>query len=158
MTDIFSAVKRSAIMRSIRSTRNASTEQTLAAALRHARIVGWRRHRPIAPRRLGAPLKVRSVKPEIFFPKAKLAMFLDGCFWHCCPIHSQMPKHNRLWWRNKLTANAGRDARNTADLRSSGWRVLRIWEHDLHRNPGRCVRRVVRLLDSTRPISTRRRQ
>lgn len=158
MSDIFSAPKRSAIMRSIRSTRNASTEQTLAAALRHARVVGWRRHWPIAPRRQGAALKVRPVTPDFVFSKAKLAIFLDGCFWHCCPIHFQMPKHNRLWWRNKLTANTARDARNTADLRRSGWRVLRIWEHDLRRNPGRCVRRVVRLLDSTQRTATRSQQ
>jgi DNA mismatch endonuclease Vsr len=111
-----------------------------------------------SPRRLGALLNVRPVKPDFVFPKAKLAVFLDGCFWHCCPLHSQMPKRNRLWWRNKLTANAARDARNTADLRSTGWRVVRIWEHDLKRNPWRCVRRVVRLLDSTRSTSTRSRR
>lgn len=151
MSDIFSAAKRSAVMRSIRSTRNLSTENKLASALRKAHVAGWRRHHRIVPR--AAALKAntaRPVRPDFVFPAAKLAVFLDGCFWHCCPLHSTVPKGNRVWWKKKLAANTERDARNTFQLRRCGWRVLRIWEHDLRRNPSRCVALVQRALGSTR--------
>jgi DNA mismatch endonuclease Vsr len=158
MSDTFSAAKRVAILRSIRSTRNAATEQNSLGHYAMPELSAGVATGLYPPRLPAAPSKVRPVKPDFVFPKAKLAIFLDGCFWRCWPIHSQMPEHNRPWWRNKLKANAARDARNTADLRSSACRVLRIWEHDLHRNPGHCVSRVVRLLESTWPTSTRSRQ
>ncbi|RMB62398.1 very short patch repair endonuclease [Tessaracoccus antarcticus] len=66
---------------------------------------------------------------DIAFPKWKLAVFVDGCFWHGCPEHGVAPKNNAEWWRAKLAKNVKRDADTTEELRSQGWRVIRFWEH-----------------------------
>lgn len=68
--------------------------------------------------------------PDIVFTKAKIAVFIDGCYWHGCPVHKRAPVHNRDWWVEKIARNKQRDQRNDADLRSAGWWVLRYWEHD----------------------------
>lgn len=66
---------------------------------------------------------------DIAFTKVRLAVFVDGCFWHSCPAHGRMPHHNRGWWGLKLAANADRDHDTDEHLHSIGWTVLRIWEH-----------------------------
>ena len=66
---------------------------------------------------------------DIAFTRVKVAVFLDGCFWHGCPEHGTRPRANKGWWVDKLDANCGRDADTTAHLEAIGWRVLRIWEH-----------------------------
>ena len=71
-------------------------------------------------------------KIDIAFPKKKLAIFVDGCFWHCCPIHSHMPKTNREYWIPKLNKNVNRDKKKNEQLTMEGWKVLRFWEHELH--------------------------
>ncbi|MGA5516756.1 very short patch repair endonuclease [Streptomyces pseudogriseolus] len=67
---------------------------------------------------------------DIVFPKAKVAVFLDGCFWHGCPQHATSPKANAEWWRTKLDKNMARDAETTEHLTQEGWTVLRFWEHE----------------------------
>ncbi|MER5662664.1 very short patch repair endonuclease [Streptomyces mirabilis] len=67
---------------------------------------------------------------DIVFGKAKVAIFLDGCFWHGCPVHATHPKANAEWWRAKLDKNMARDRETTELLRSAGWTVLRFWEHE----------------------------
>ncbi|MEU4051451.1 very short patch repair endonuclease [Streptomyces olivaceus] len=67
---------------------------------------------------------------DIVFPRAKVAIFLDGCFWHGCPQHATQPKSNAEWWRTKLDKNMSRDAETTEHLRDEGWTVLRFWEHE----------------------------
>jgi DNA mismatch endonuclease (patch repair protein) len=67
---------------------------------------------------------------DIVFTKAKIAIFLDGCFWHGCPEHATQPKTNVEWWRTKLSKNVARDAEMTDHLTATGWTVLRSWEHD----------------------------
>ena len=67
---------------------------------------------------------------DIAFPKAKLAVFVDGCFWHSCPEHGVSPKNSSEWWRSKLEQNQLRDAATTTHLREQGWQVLRVWEHE----------------------------
>lgn len=67
---------------------------------------------------------------DIAFTRAKVAVFVDGCYWHGCPIHGTEPKTNTEWWRAKLAANKERDADTTAHLERVGWRVLRVWEHE----------------------------
>lgn len=69
------------------------------------------------------------VRPDIVFTRWRIAVFLDGCFWHGCPDHQQVPKSNRDYWVPKLAANVERDRRVDAALIDSGWMVLRIWEH-----------------------------
>jgi len=68
-------------------------------------------------------------RPDIVFPRQRIAIYVDGCFWHRCPVHGTAPNANEAFWRAKLDANVARDLRTTAALEASGWRVLRIWEH-----------------------------
>jgi DNA mismatch endonuclease (patch repair protein) len=70
------------------------------------------------------------VRPDVVFTRAKVAVFIDGCFWHCCPDHGQIPKANRSYWAPKLARNVERDRRNDAALERDGWEVLRFFEHD----------------------------
>ncbi len=70
-------------------------------------------------------------KPDIIIKKEKIAIFLDGCFWHGCKKHYIEPKTNINYWRKKIKYNIERDKRNTALLKESGWRVIRIWEHEI---------------------------
>lgn len=67
---------------------------------------------------------------DIVFGKARIAVFMDGCFWHGCPEHATQPKANAEWWRAKLDKNMARDLETTRLLREAGWTVLRFWEHE----------------------------
>lgn len=118
MADVFSKTERSAIMSRVRSRGNEATELRLVKLLRVHRISGWRRH----PRVYG--------HPDFVFPAQRLAVFVDGCFWHSCPKHGSMPKSNRKFWRAKLLANRRRDRYQRRELRRRGWTVLRIWQHE----------------------------
>jgi DNA mismatch endonuclease (patch repair protein) len=73
------------------------------------------------------------VRPDFVFRTRKLAVFVDGCFWHGCPIHATQPKQNARFWREKIARNQARDRLVTRTLRARGWRVLRLWEHELTR-------------------------
>jgi len=70
-------------------------------------------------------------KPDIIVPRFKLAVFVDGCFWHGCPEHGKMPKSHKAYWIPKIVGNMLRDEENTIVLEEQGWTVWRIWEHDL---------------------------
>ena len=71
----------------------------------------------------------RRVRPDIVFTSRKVAVFVDGCFWHACPEHGTKPKNNEWYWSPKLRRNAERDQLNTAALTDAGWQVVRLWEH-----------------------------
>lgn len=136
--DVFSKKKRSEVMSKIRGKGNKDTEVALAKLFRSNRIAGWRRHHPITGR------------PDFAFPKQKLAVFVDGCFWHGCPKHCVEPKGNKVFWLRKLAANKARDRKVNRLLRVNGWHVLRIWEHDLAKSRQvSTVRRVLRVLRVT---------
>lgn len=77
--------------------------------------------------RLAPPLRTRA---DIVFTRQKVAVFVDGCFWHGCPEHRTLPKNNAEWWRQKLQSNVDRDRRTDSELTTLGWTVLRIWEHE----------------------------
>jgi DNA mismatch endonuclease (patch repair protein) len=79
---------------------------------------------------------------DISFPRLRLAVFVDGCFWHCCPKHHSWPKRNARFWRNKIVANVERDQDTNARLRAKGWVVLRIWAHE---NPTKAASRIARI-------------
>jgi DNA mismatch endonuclease (patch repair protein) len=70
-------------------------------------------------------------KIDIAFPAKRVAVFVDGCFWHGCPIHSHLPKSNKEYWLPKLKKNMERDKENTKRLQEDNWKVLRLWEHEL---------------------------
>ncbi len=72
----------------------------------------------------------RRRRVDIAFTRARVAVFVDGCFWHRCPQHGSLPKANRDWWLAKLDANAARDAATNIELLEAGWLVVRIWEHE----------------------------
>lgn len=134
MADFLTKKKRSALMAAIRSRGNKDTELAFVRILRAHRIVGWRRHQ----RLLG--------KPDFIFRKLRLAIFVDGCFWHGCPKHSSHAAESGVYWREKLAKNAARDRLVTRTLRRNGWRVVRIWEHELSRkNEVRLLRRLRRV-------------
>lgn len=119
MPDVFSKAKRSEVMSRIRSRGNRDTELALARLLRANGITGWRRQVQIGGRAAllrGPKIKAARqhrptfhVKPDFVFPKLKLAIFVDGCFWHGCPKHATKPANNRAFWRRKLAANKTRD-------------------------------------------------
>lgn len=78
-----------------------------------------------------APLGAASrAKADVVFPRARVAVFVDGCFWHGCPQHGTWPKANAAWWRAKIEGNIARDRRADEQLRAAGWAVVRVWEHE----------------------------
>jgi DNA mismatch endonuclease (patch repair protein) len=85
-------------------------------------------------------------RTDVVFPTERVAVYIDGCFWHGCPQHGTIPKQNRQWWIDKLDANRARDAATTEALTAEGWRVLRFWEHDEPVAAAGTVREVVRSL------------
>jgi DNA mismatch endonuclease, patch repair protein len=69
-------------------------------------------------------------RADVVFPRERVAVFIDGCFWHCCPTHGNVPQDPNGYWARKLGRNVERDRRNERALKAAGWLVLRIWEHD----------------------------
>jgi DNA mismatch endonuclease (patch repair protein) len=112
------------VRRSMQSNRRTDTkpEKRLRSAL-HRR---GRRFRKDVPVQAGE----RIVRVDIAFMRQKVAVFVDGCFWHSCPDHRSQPKKNGTFWRAKLEGNVRRDQAVNAALRDAGWRVIRIWEHE----------------------------
>ncbi len=135
MADVFTPEKRSSVMALIRSRGNRATELRLIALMRENRITGWRRH----PSVFG--------KPDFVFHREKVAVFVDGCFWHGCPRHATKPADRAEWWAAKLARNGQRDREVTRTLRTAGWRVLRVWECALTRKrSARTAARIKRVL------------
>ena len=127
MPDVFTPAKRSEVMSRIRSHGNKDTEQRLAAVFRAHGITGWRRQIVVSFPAASGRGKVR---PDFVFRAEKLAVFVDGCFWHGCPDHAVAPKNNAEWWRAKLAANRDRDRRKDALLIDEGWLPVHVWEHE----------------------------
>jgi len=77
-----------------------------------------------------APVAGFRRRADIVFRRAKVAVFVDGCFWHCCPIHGSAPKANATWWKAKFERTRARDRDTDQVLRQNGWKCIRIWEHE----------------------------
>lgn len=143
-------------MSRVRSRGNESTELRLIQVFRANGITGWRRGCSLSlgsgvrglasgirtrnPKNLEPKTKnlrrVRStgrVHPDFIFPRLRVAVFVDGCFWHGCPRHATQPKTNAKFWRDKIEGNRARDRLVTRQLHRSGWKVIRVWEHELRR-------------------------
>jgi DNA mismatch endonuclease (patch repair protein) len=133
VADTFSKAERSRIMAAVRSHGNRATEANLVALLRRHGFGGWRRRQKLPG------------KPDFLFRKQKIALFIDGCFWHGCARHLRMPASNRAYWLSKISRNKARDKRVNRELRRRGWTVIRVWEHDLH-NEARLAQRLSRAL------------
>lgn len=112
---------RSRVMAQVRSQGNRTTELALLALLRLHRLTGWRRGYPLTG------------KPDFVFPSLRVAIFVDGCFWHGCPQHCRIPTSRRRYWIEKITGNKARDRAINRNLRKNGWQVVRFWEHEVSR-------------------------
>jgi DNA mismatch endonuclease (patch repair protein) len=119
VADVYDKEKRSAVMRNIKGKGNKSTELTLIAIFREHGVHGWRR---------GYPVKGR---PDFVFFKQRVAVFVDGCFWHGHDCRNTRPKQNEAFWIAKREKNMARDKAVTEEFERRGWIVLRIWECEL---------------------------
>lgn len=131
--DSLSKEKRSEIMSHIRSKGNKSTELKLIALFRANRISGWRRNSKIFG------------NPDFVFPKYKLCVFVDGCFWHGCKLCQvgRIPKSNRKYWKDKIEKNRKRDKKVSKTLRDEGYFVVRIRECQLKKNSQKQLFRII---------------
>jgi len=77
-----------------------------------------------------APLKGLRRRADLVFPRRRVAIYVDGCFWHSCPVHATRPKNNAAWWADKLAGNVARDRDTDTRLTEAGWAVVRVWEHE----------------------------
>lgn len=138
MADVYTKQKRSWLMGRVRSSGNKSTEGKLIDILKREHLTGWRRKYPVFG------------NPDISYPKSKLAIFVDGCFWHGCPRHGEVPSSNREFWVKKLEGTKKRDLLVNKTLKSKGWKVLRIWECELgkERSVRRHINRIMKLLQT----------
>jgi len=119
-------------MSRIRGTGNESTELAMMRLLRAGGIRGWRRHVGIRIPSIDGCAR-RPVRPDFVFARARLALFIDGCFWHGCPLHGSQPRNNAAFWQAKIDGNRRRDRRNRVALRALGWTTIHVWEHTLRR-------------------------
>jgi DNA mismatch endonuclease, patch repair protein len=113
-------------------------ERTLRSLL-HRSGLRFRKHT--------APLPGLRCRADVVFPKRRIAVFVDGCFWHRCPLHGSRPKANTDWWQKKLEANVARDRRNDQALTAAGWHVLRFWTHEQVETMVEFIVREVRSVD-----------
>jgi DNA mismatch endonuclease, patch repair protein len=131
--DKFDTVTRSRVMSRNKSRGAKSTERRLRSILVRAAIVGWN---------LGHDSGLPG-RPDFIFLGDQVAVFVDGCFWHGCRRCRSIPISNRPFWLEKIETNRSRDRRNVRKLRSMGWNVVRIWEHELNSNRIRILDKII---------------
>jgi len=113
--------QRSKIMSCVKSSHNKSTELQLIKIFRKYSISGWCRNYPLFG------------KPDFVFLKKRVVIFVDGCFWHACKKHLRLPSSNFEYWSNKINSNLIRDKKVNKELKLRGWKVVRIWEHEINK-------------------------
>lgn len=120
--------QRSKVMQAVRGKNNRTTERRFRLGLVRARIRGWKVRPP-------------GIKgsPDFFFPAGKVAVFVDGCFWHGCPQCGRLPRMNESFWKAKISRNRDRDRKTTSELEEQGIHVVRFWEHELRTELGKCI-------------------
>jgi DNA mismatch endonuclease (patch repair protein) len=132
MADLFSKRIRSRIMSRIRGKH--TKPEIILRKILSTEGIRYRLHYKIANKQI-----------DIAFPSKRIAVFVDGCFWHGCPKHCKLPKSNRGYWLPKIKRNRERDKETTAMLKKGGWRVIRVWEHSIKSNPLRVSRKILHL-------------
>lgn len=135
MTDTHTKKQRSQNMSAIKSTGNKTTEIVLVDLLRKNSIRGWRRY-----------LKRMPGKPDFYFRKYTLALFIDGCFWHGCKKCGLRTNSNKKYWIPKIAQNIIRDKEVNKKLKKLGCMVLRIWEHEIKKNPEKVTAKIKKAL------------
>lgn len=119
MADVFSSDKRSEIMKKVKPAGNKTTELQMIKAFGDFKISGWRRHYDVKGH------------PDFVFPKKRIAIFVDGCFWHGHDCRNTRPENNKEFWEKKRNRNIQHDKEITLRFESRGWTVIRIWECEL---------------------------
>lgn len=135
MADTFSKKQRSDIMKAVKSKGNKSTEIKLIEIFRFYHITGWRRNSNLVGH------------PDFIFPKKRIALFADGCFWHGHNCRNVNPSDNADYWHEKIKRNKTRDEAVTNELIEKGWKVVRIWECEIQENQVQKLITVGLLLD-----------
>ena len=133
MADIFTKKKRSWVMSKIRS-KNTKMENLLAREMRKTKIK-FNRY----PKIYGSP---------DFIVNKNTVIFVDGCFWHKCPVHYKEPKSRKDFWIRKIKGNIKRDVRVNKKLRKEGYKVIRFWEHEIEKNHETCIKKLIKTLQS----------
>jgi DNA mismatch endonuclease, patch repair protein len=139
MVDVLTQEQRKFNMSRIRG-KNTGPEVKLRKLLFAEAIRGYRIHHNLPG------------KPDIVFTKKKIAIFVDGCFWHKCPVCFQEPETRKEFWMKKIQSNVDRAAKVNAQLRTDGWTVIRIWEHEIRKEPEEVVKRISEALTKTAPL------
>ena len=121
MSDIFSSEKRSAVMKAVKSRNTKTTELKMIEIFKELHIIGWRRTYPL----IG--------KPDFVFPKKRIVVFVDGCFWHGHDCRNVTPSDNAEFWEAKRLYNKKHDEEVTQTLVQKNWTVIRIWECELRK-------------------------
>lgn len=130
MIDVLTQEQRKFNMSRIKG-KNTGPEVKLRKLLYANRIRGYRVHYDLPG------------KPDIVFVKKKLAIFIDGCFWHKCPVCFQEPETRKEFWMKKIQSNVDRDKKVDEQLKNDGWTVIRIWEHEIRKDPEKAVRKII---------------
>lgn len=120
--DSVTSQERSRIMGNVKARGNKSTELKLIKMFKEHGLTGWKRNYPVKG------------KPDFVFLPQRVAIFVDGCFWHGCKEHCRIPSSNQGYWLAKINRNKERDITTTASFQKRNWKVIRIWEHELTRN------------------------
>lgn len=125
------------VSRRMQANRRTETKPEIAVrSALHALGLRFRKDHPIR-------LPDRTVRPDIVFTRQRLAVFIDGCFWHRCPIHGNVPRANNDYWAPKLDRNVARDRAVDRALGDAGWQVLRAWEHEEPAAVARTAKRIL---------------
>lgn len=131
--DTFDPATRSRVMASVKSS-GTGLETKFLALLAGAGISGFETQATGLPG-----------KPDVIFAEKRIAVFVDSCFWHGCPLHLRRPSSNSDYWNAKINRNVARDRKKRAELRKSGWKVVRVWEHEM-KFPAKVVAKIRRSL------------
>lgn len=135
MPDVLTKEQRANNMSKIRG-KNTKPEVKLRKMLWSEGIRGYRIHYKLPG------------KPDIVFIKKKIAIFIDGCFWHKCPVCFQEPETKKEFWMKKISSNVERDIKVNLQLQKDGWTVIRFWEHEVRKNPEQILSKIIDLLNN----------
>ena len=129
----------------------AGVSMALTRSEQMSRIKGGDTHPEVLLRRAlrkgRTGVRIGRIRPDLVLIRPRrMAIFIDGCFWHGCPDHYVRPRSSSAFWANKLLENTSRDARQTSELRSAGWLVVRLWEHEVRENVDAAASRIRRAL------------
>ena len=136
MTDVLNEKQRKYNMSRIKG-KNTGPEVKLRKMLFARGVRGYRIHYDIPG------------KPDIVFVKKKIVIFIDGCFWHKCPVCFQEPETRKEFWMKKIQSNIDRDKKVNEQLKDEGWTVMRFWEHDVRKNPDAIVKKISEIIEKS---------